>query len=263
MRLTVSVIGLVFASACSGNSVTAPTPATPPAAATFAPRGAVHDTVGRPIAQARVEVIDGPHRGLVAFSNEEGAFEFPPVFTLGLTARASKAGYRDQTVAIRGPQNPGWFHLDSVNGSIDFSGSYTLTFTADSACSAIPGYARRRTYETAVSSSGGTILVALAGGGYGGTASGGYFNNVLYAGVFEDTLVLHMSDPPVLERFAQGSHLMIAGQARGSIGQLPATVPISGSFVYCAESTPGGEPGCAVTAARCESSKHQLSITRR
>lgn len=264
MRIPFGAIGLVFATACSGNTVTAPTtPVAAAPAALFAARGAVHDTIGRPIAEARVEVWDGPQRGLVTRSDERGTFVFPQVFTAGFTARASKTGYRDQTLSIRGPENPGWFHLDSVHGSVDFSGHYTLTFAADNACTSIPGYARRRTYEATVGGSGATYLVSLGGGGYGTAGPGGYFNNVLYAGVFEDLLQLYLSDPPIWDRFPQGSYLMVWGQADGSIGELPATIPLSGRFVYCAETAPGADPRCAVSEVTCESSNHQLRVARR
>jgi hypothetical protein len=263
MRIAFPVLAAVIVSACGGNSMTSPTaPAGLAATDAWAARGAVHDTIGRPITGARVEVQDGPQRGLAVLTNEDGNFAFESTFQTAFRARASKAGYREQSLSI-GASNPGWFHLDSVNGSLSFSGSYTLAFAADSACTSIPSYARRRTYEAAVGASSGTTLVTLAGGGYGGTAAGGYFNNVLYAGVFEDLLRLYMSDPPVLERFPQGSYLLIAGQADGSIGQLPATVPVRGSFAYCAESAPGPDPRCAVTEITCQSSNHQLTVARR
>ena len=266
MRAAVLVIGVTIASACSGGNVTSPTPPTAMAAAEpFAARGAVHDTIGRPIAQARVEVQDGPQRGLSVFSDEQGAFTFAPVFRSGFTARASNAGYRDQTILIRGPQNPGWFHLDSVNGSVAFSGDYRMTFTANGACTSIPGYARRRSYDVTNSrNSPSSYLVSVAGGQYGATApGGGYFNNVLYAGVFEDVFKLYLSDPPLLERFPQGSYLMVWGEAHGPIGELPATLPVSGQFVYCPEAAPGADPQCAVSQVTCESSNHQLAIARR
>jgi hypothetical protein len=150
-----------------------------------------------------------------------------------------------------------------VNPAVTFAGNYTITFTADSACTAIPGYARRRSFDARSSGGGAGILVALGDGSYGGSASGGYFNNVLYAGVFEETLRLYLSDPPLFERFPQGSYLVVGGEAGGSIGELPATVPLTGVFAYCLEAVPADEPKCAVTEVRCQSSKHQLTIARR
>ena len=265
MRISLLVVVLAIGSACNSDSVTAPTsPAAMVAPQTFAARGGVYDTLGRPLAQARVEVQNGPQRGLTVSTDEQGRFTFEPVFTASFGARASKAGYRNQSVSI-GASNPGWFHLDSVNGSVDVSGNYTFTFTADSACTSIPGYARRRSYGVTNSLTGpSSYLVSVAGGQYGATASGGgYFNNVLYAGVFEDVFALYLSDPPLWERFPQGSYLMVSGQADGSIGELPARLTLNGWFTYCPESVNGAEPKCAVSEVVCRSSNHQLSVARR
>lgn len=263
MRAALLAVGVMIVSACGGNNVTSPTLPPGAAADAWAGRGTVHDAIGRAIAGARVTVLDGPQRGVTVFTDGQGSFQFEPVFRSGFNVRASKAGYRDHAIWIPGPETPARFRLDSINAALNISGNYTLTFTADTACTSIPGYARRRSYEAAVSYTGGTILVSLGGGGYGGAAGGGYFNNVLYARVFEDTLQLYLTDPPVLEHFQQGSYLMISGQADGSVGDLPTTIPVRASFVYCAESASTAEPRCAVTPVRCESSNHRLSIARR
>jgi hypothetical protein len=266
MRAALLVIGTFLGNACSGGAATSPTqPTTAAAAEPWAARGAVHDTIGRPIAEARVEVQSGPQRGLTVVSDEQGRFEFAPVFTSSFRAQATKAGYRAHTLDILRPPNPGWFRLESVNASIDFTGDYMMTFTADSACASIPGYARRRSYDVTNTARGpSSYLVSVAGGQYGAPASeGGYFNNVLYAGSFEDIFALSLSDPPLWERFPQGSYLVIAGQADGSVGEFPARLSLNGWFVYCPELTPGNEPRCAVSEVRCQSSNHQLTIARR
>ena len=264
MRAAYIVLSILIAGACSSDSPTSPT--SPPAAVQpWAGRGAVHDTIGRPIAGARVEVQEGPQRGLAVLTDEQGRFSFDAVFMAGFTAKATKPGYRDQIAVIRSADNPGWFHLDSVNGSVNFTGDYAMTFTADAACTAIPGYARRRTFDVTNSSSGpSSYLVSVAGGQYGAAAPGaGYFNNVLYAGVFEDVFALYLSDPPLWERFPQGSYLMVSGEAKGSVGELPARLRLDGWFTYCAEIVPGNEPKCAVSEVVCRSSNHQLTVGRR
>ena len=262
MRLGLLVVGVAIVSGCSGGTMTAPTPAAANTAELFDARGGVYDTIGRPLAQARVEATSGPQRGLSVLTKEDGTFTFDKVFQIGFTARASKDGYRDQSIEMA-PSRPGWFHLGSVNPSVNFSGNYTITFTADSACAAIPGYARRRSFDATSGGSGSTILVSLGGGSYGGSGPGGYFNNVLYAGVFEDTLRIYLSDPPLFERFPQGSYLVVWGEADGSIGELPATLSLSGTFAYCLDGASVDEPKCAVTEVSCQSSKHQLTIARR
>ena len=265
MRAAWLVVGVVIVGACSDGSVTSPTPAAMAAANAWAARGGVHDTISRPVADARIEVQNGPQRGLTVFSDDQGRFAFEPVFTSPFTAKAIKAGYRDQILSFAGPQNPGWFRLDSVNGSINLTGNYTMTFTADSACTSIPGYARRRTFDVTNSlASGSTYLVSVAGGQYGATApGGGYFNNVLYAGMFEDTFALWLSDPPLWERFPQGSYLVVSGEADGSIAEFPARLTLNGTFTYCADRTAADEPKCAVTEVVCRSSNHQLTVARR
>jgi hypothetical protein len=265
MRVPLLVIGVAIASGCSdgsGGSMTAPTPAAVSTEPLFAARGGVYDTIGRPLAHARVEVTNGPQRGISVLTDDQGTFTFEQVFQSGFTARASKAGYRDEFAEIR-PRSPGWFHLWSVNPTVSFSGGYTISFTADSACTSIPGYARRRSFDASSTGGGATILVSLGGGSYGGPGAAGYFNNVLYAGVFENTLRLYLSDPPLFERFPQGSYLVVSGEAEGSIGELPATLPLSGHFVYCLDGASVDEPKCAVTEVSCQSSKHQLTIARR
>ena len=74
MRAAVLVFGLAILGACSADSVTSPTPA-PTAtvvASAWAARGAVHDTISRPIAGARIEVQNGPQRGLTIVSDDQG-----------------------------------------------------------------------------------------------------------------------------------------------------------------------------------------------
>ena len=265
MRGAFLVLSLAIFGACSADRVTSPTPAATAAASAWAARGGVHDTISRPIADARIEIQNGPQRGLTIFSDAQGRFATEPVFTSPFTAKATKAGYRDQILSFSGSQTPGWFRLDSVNGSINVSGNYTMTFTADAACTSIPGYARRRTFEVTNSPSGGSAyLVSVAGGQYGATApGGGYFNNVLYAGMFEDTFALWLSDPPLFERFPQGSYLMVSGEADGSVANFPARLTLDGWFTYCAERASVDEPKCAVSEVVCRSSNHQLTVDRR
>lgn len=266
MRAPLVLIAATVAAACGGSGVTKPT-AIPSATANpspnaFALSGTVHDTVARPIAQARVEVTDGAQRGLSVLTDDNGRYTFDPVFSGGIVLRASKAGYRDQSLSISHAQAARFFRLDSENGSISLEGMYELTFAADSSCTAIPGYARRRTYDATSSGSSAMYLIALSGGGYGSTPGGSYFSNVLYGSVFEDIAQVNLSDPPVWERFPQGTYLVISGQAEGEITELPATLPMWGSFTYCSQMMPGAEARCAVPEVTCNSSNHRLTIAR-
>ena len=256
MRIASIVLGgVLMGSACNGssNSVAAPSPLSAGPGANFALSGTVSDTLGRPIPGARVEVVNGEQRGLSVSSDERGRYTFESVYAAEF--RASKAGYTQHSIWIASPAAARFFRLDSANGSARFRGRYTLTFTADSSCTAIPGYARRRTYEASADG----FLMTLSGGGYG-LPSVGYFNNVLYTGVFEQTAKIHMSDPPIFEKFPQGSYLVIFGEANGSLAQFPAAFTVGGWFNYCSEAAPGGDPKCAVPEVSCQSSNHQLRL---
>lgn len=260
MRVVFLVVGAVFVSSCSGADLTAPSSQSSVVSAGRV-SGTVYDSIGRPVSGARVEILDGAQRGVGVLTDQEGRYTLESGGPILI--RASKDGYRDYTMRINGGQLKGFFRLDSANGSVNLTGNYAITFTADSACTSIPGYARRRSFDATSSGGSATLLVSLGGGSYGGSGPRGYFNNVLYAGVFENTLRLYLSDPPMFERFPQGSYLVVWGEAEGSVAELPATVPISGEFVYCADGASVDEPKCAVTEVRCQSSKHQLTIARR
>lgn len=258
MRVASIVLGgVLIGSACNSSGVTSPSPRISTAlagpGAEFALGGTVHDTLGRPIADARVEVLSGEKRGLTVLSDERGRYTFEAVHAAQF--RASKPGYRDHVMWIGAAGAARFFRLDSANGSARFQGRYTLAFTADSSCSAIPGYARRRTYDATADG----FLMTLSGGGYG-LSSAGYFNNVLYTGVFEQTANIYMSDPPIFEKFPQGSYLVIFGEANGSLAESPAAFTLNGWFTYCSEAAPGGEPKCAVPEVSCRSSNHRLTV---
>lgn len=264
MRILTASLTLVLGVACSGE-VTAPTPVATSTAPvqTVAITGTVHDTIGRPIRDARVEVQEGPQRGLAVSTNDTGTYALDAIVDRPVMLRASKAGYTPQTISVAHPRAARHFRLDSANGSVSFQGRFTLTFAADAACTQIPAYARRRSYEATSGGSASMYLITLAGGGY--ELSGvDYFSNVLYGGVFEDIAQVNLSDPPIWERFTQGSYLVIHGGADGSIRQLPATLPMWGHFTYCADMVPGTTaPTCAVPEVSCQSSNHRLTIDTR
>lgn len=266
MRIAPIVVGVVVVAGGCSERVTSPTPGQSPQAApltvVFSVTGTVFDTISRPIASARVSIESGPSRGVAVMSDEQGRFTFESVAG-PFGARASKAGYRDQLIGISGPQGARWFRLQSTRESLSMSGTFTMTFTADASCSAIPGYARRRAYDAgSVLETETMYLITLAGGGYGLSGSG-YYSNVLYGGVFEDIAQINLSDPPIWEKFPQGSYLVVVGQAQGSIRELPTTLQLDGWFTYCAQMTPGPEPRCAVSEVTCRSSNHRLTIAAR
>src|SRR5215467_9001477 len=76
-----------------GQSPVQPTPA-PPAPVTVSLRGAVHDTVFRPVADVRIEVVDGAGTDAVATSDRSGAFSLSGTFSNTITVQAVKDAYK-------------------------------------------------------------------------------------------------------------------------------------------------------------------------
>jgi hypothetical protein len=112
---------------------------------------------------SRVEVIDA-RVGTVATTDEHGHYYMPGTFTGTITLMASKDGYVSQTRTwtpppLRAPGPPVVefkgsvsFYLELPGQSpADIAGVYTLTLTADRACTSLPTEARTRTYTATMS----------------------------------------------------------------------------------------------------------------
>ena len=131
-------------------------PATPRGAAVFGDvAGFVIDTAFRAIADATVEVIEGPEPGTSAKSDSEGQFSLQ-----GATFRATKAGYISSTQGTRSsaPGGRPWviFALQPESPpTVNIAGNYTLTVAADAACETnLPPEARIRNYAVTLASLG-------------------------------------------------------------------------------------------------------------
>src|SRR5262245_22667679 len=59
----------------------------------FTLSGIVTDIAARPIADARVEVMDGPQAGVFVTTSATGQYALPPRFSAATTIRVSKEGY--------------------------------------------------------------------------------------------------------------------------------------------------------------------------
>jgi hypothetical protein len=95
------VMGLV---SCSrGNSITPAAPTPTPAAPTVSQNfyGYVADAAFQAIADARVEVVDGPLAGTSMTTNAQGRFFYPSPMSSPITFRASKNGYVTVTQTAR------------------------------------------------------------------------------------------------------------------------------------------------------------------
>jgi hypothetical protein len=264
MRRTFVVGVVVLFAACGHDSMTAPTAPVSPA---FGLVGAVSTTATRPLAQARVEALDGPQKGAVAVTDDAGAFAFNAIFTSRFTLRASKEGYRDQSIVISGGQSNISFTLDSVNNPFDTQGTYEVTFDADVACKDLPSAARSRTYSVSFSQGGATF--------YRGTLSGadfalgvpgsypGYDWDVVNVRVLEDVAQISFDDPPIWEHLTPKADLVIYGDAQSPVRADTSHMSFGGSFTYCPAAERESYPECEVPEITCRSQSHQLTLTRK
>lgn len=263
MRPILVLSAVVFLAAC-GHSATGPTGPTA-TAVTFGLAGGVSDIAGHPLAQARVEVLDGPQKGTVAMTDDAGAFTFGNIFTSPFLLRASKEGHRDQSREISTAQSDGFFKLE-----LDLDGSYTITFAADAACTGLPAAARTRTYSVSFASNGSSFYLGTLGGAdfaRGSTPSYPAYN-VLYATLIADVGHVFFSDPEIWEHLARETDLssktdlVILGDATGAVQPETSQWSFAGTFAYCPEPEPEDYPDCKVPVIRCQSQSHQLTLTR-
>jgi hypothetical protein len=260
------------------------TPAVAPAFQDFRLSGAVSDTANRPLAGSKVEVVDGPRAGTFATTDESGRFSMPGTFTGNIALTASKDGYQQETrpVLPRGIPPPSgtprseWslaFRLEPFGPSANIAGVYTLTLTADNACTDFPAEARTRTYTaTIVPGQSSFFLARLSDARFlpmmpcpPGPVVPSCTYNQFGIGMAGDYANLGVSG--IVEQLGQEGYVAITAGAEGSFGPTGITTPLSGSFLYC-PSEPYqidiGEWACrASNGVDCYSRNHQLSLVRR
>ena len=276
MRRTVAASVIVILTACGRDStppptVTAPSP-TPQVS--FSLRGAVYDTALRTVAQARVEVIDGPRVGAVTFTDERGDYSFGGLrFTQALTLQASKEDHVTLSKQVPVPRGVGDdfipFTLSSTSASPDLLGDYVVTLTADAACTDLPSVARSRTYAASVTGSAQYPVGTLSGGNF--TMPNGARHNTFYVYAFGSFVRfgfwVDWEGPAIVEQVDPNTFIGVVGRADAVWADFPLELPFSGEFMYCqgGAKAPPGTPWifeCAATPTRCNSSNHRLTLTR-
>jgi hypothetical protein len=237
----------------------------------FSLSGVAFDNVGTPLADVRVEVIDGPGIGAFALTNASGQYALPGVFSDTIAVRATKAGYVTQTQTF--PFSRPWpsghleLHFSLDTPSVNLAGDYTVTIAADPACAEFPSEARSRTYQATVAPS--PYLPSL----YVATLSGATFfpyHNTINARVAGDAAVFNIdpySDMVVTEALTGSAALTFWGTSRATVGGPSISAPFDGTLEYC-PNAPGSQGTfpyirCAVPPVDCVSSNHRLTIMRR
>lgn len=146
-------------------------------------------------------------------------------------------------------------HIWSTPTSVSMIRNYSVTFTADSACTSLPANVQSRTYS-ATSDEG---PLRLGGAGFASWPEYGSMNMILLA-IFGNTAQAWFQDGPIVELVSPESILMIEGHAAGAITGSTIELPASGSYVFCPRTRPDGF-GCSVPLIECKSTKHRLTIT--
>ena len=240
--------------------------------------GNVSDTAFRPLAGARIEVVDGPQAGLATVADASGSFTLVGDLDGNTQLRASKDGHVAVTTtpaASCPPCNPPRyisFSLELVAPSVNIGGNYSLTFTADPACTAIPSELRTRAYAATVTPTSyrpeTSFEVTLANG----TFLEHYKS--LWIGVAGNYVASWLGDahgqPGVVERVAPNAYLAIEGSASGSAAADASTISMTlAGFIEYREqgSEMGTDYACRNVpvgpVARCSSNNHQVLLTRR
>jgi hypothetical protein len=261
-----SLVGLVVLVACTSQERQSALPTPTPIELSFSLRGTVHDSAGRPVGQAKVEVLDRWQTATVTLTDDSGQFSFADTFATELVVRASASGYVAQSKAFSAQEaiagRDAWFRLESTTRPVNLTGSYRLTFEADRACTMLPPAARSRIYSTTISSNASFYLLRLRDAVFAQPAGyPGLNGNVLYVSLFEDYAWWGFSDPPIVEQLSGESYLVVDGYADGTITGPTTALRLWGTFAFCGARESGGN-GCAVPEAECRSTRHTLTLSR-
>jgi hypothetical protein len=280
------VVALLLAhgmAGCGGSKSAAPSAPSPAPVAVPLPNqaqmaGTVSDSAFRPLAGARVEVVDGQQAGTWTLSDGRGEFRLSGTFDDTTRFQATKEGHAAVTRTLQphcAPCNPNrWIHfyLPPLAPSANIAGDYTLTVTADSACAAFPNPVRTYAATLVPSPSSSHQANTL----YNGTVSGAAFlqgYNGFVVGVAGDDIAGWFGDghgdPGLVEQVAPTAYFALGGGVVGSVTN-DSTIAASfdGFLDSCELQSPMGArysctPGPTAIRAQCNSRNHRLTLTRR
>jgi hypothetical protein len=255
-----------------------PVPLAPVPAPAVVPQtlyGYVGDTAFRPVAGARIEVLNGPQVGTVMTSDDQGRFSYTGTFTPPVNLRATKDGFAVATLTvILGTDRPyAFFNLTPLVPPVAAAGNYTLTISADSACTGIPQAARTRSYAATVTLN--TRATPL-NTRFDGTVTGGVFPpyaNLFWVGVAGDYVAVSTEGegPSIVEQLDPLTYVAYYGSAGASIGTPSVSTlsaPFTGVIEYCELKAPIGQyydcsPELAAAREQCTLPNSRLTLTRR
>ena len=248
--------------------------------------GIVSDQIFRPIAGVRIAIVG---TGLSTVTGDDGRFELMGGMGIPTTVLVTKEGYAAETHTVIWLPDPTRDNLVvslAARNSVDISGEYTMTLSADSACADLPGEARSRTYTASI------VATGPASQRYRVTVRGDSvvlnsdFTNE--GGVVGDFVALNFFaypyGPSVVDQIAPNTYVSFQGATTSTVTPRPSVISAAlvGNISYCALKRPirmddvdelesCGDPSSRleptpsqpVTYASCGSRNHQLTFTRR
>ena len=246
-------------------------------------RGTVSDTALRPIAGARVELLDGPQAGASTMTNLNGEFSLQGTVDDATKFRATMAGHLGADVNVQpvcdrcNPKRWVHFYLNRLEPAAALAGDYTLTFTAGSACTKLPDGLRTRSYEVTVAPGslgwiGSTAKdpTAFTVSPKGSRFPQGLNNFSLHvAGNYVALLLGDHTDPGITEQVAEHTYWAFGGWATVTVESPVSTIStrFQGWIDSCVNPGMGTRYDCTpsptVTLDRCDAVNHELTLTRR
>jgi hypothetical protein len=193
------------------------------------------------------------------------------------------AGHADADVTVQpvcdrcNPRRWVHFYLNLLQPTAALAGDYTLTFEAGSGCMKLPDGLRTRSYDVTVApaSPGWIGSSAKAPTAFSVSPKGSRFPEGLNgfslhaAGNFVAFLLGDHTDPGITEQVAEHTYWAFGGWATATVDSPVSTIstPFQGWIDSCVNPGMGTRydctPGPAVTLDRCDSTTHQLTLTRR
>jgi carboxypeptidase family protein len=243
--------------------------------------GVVRDLLQRPVAEAKISISEGLSAGAFALSDAGGRFALDAVASANglIPLVVSKDGYLTATSRVRASADTIVYLRDVSLPNLE--GRFTITFTADAACTQLPSALRVRSYPVVITQSTSTsalmrdestfVMQLGRADFYDGHASTSVTaaHDAVRFNIFSwDAFNWWLEDDPIFERLTPVSYVSISGSGIGQLANDQRTIraPWAGTFEYCAESNPPAMPNyaptCAAARVECTSMNHELTLTQ-
>jgi hypothetical protein len=226
----------------------------------YAIEGLVMDANNQRVEGANVEILDGPHADATTVTDAAGRYRFDQPFTVVPRMHAWKDDFvTEHQGAYVAPNRSiieAWFRLSRA-APIAIAGEYTLTFIADSVCTALPQEARIRTYQTTINRAASQKLT-LRGAAF--VADAGHTFNSPSLHVSSDRVTLSFGHADIWEQLDGGRSVYLTGDAQGAFTGAVSELRFGGGMGFCGITGPGARCDEHVP---CVSADHMVTLTRR